>query len=399
MGVAVTGIGLMTPLGESRETGWRQLQSGQPVNSSGFGQYACSLRLPDSWIPEQKEVSRSDAIALKVAREAIEDAGFTNCGQLRSPRFACVIGTSKGPLDEYHREGEPPANRDSPLPFVSLWPSGPLAHLSALLGLTGPCLCPVSACATGLDAVLRAVRLIEQGDCDYALAGSVDASVNPFVLHSYRRLGILATAKLPPTASCKPFDRDRSGFVIGEGGAMFLLMRDDLPAFRPEKCYAHWRGGVSYNDPAGLTQLDPTGRTLKRLLSELLEQSHLSAEQIDLLHLHGTGTSSNDLVESIAVESAFGDLEHQPWSTASKGAHGHALGAAGSIELAWMLLSMRDGIIPPVTNLENPDPDCTIRPVLSRPRLFPVRHALKLSLGFGGHQIGVIFSRGERSAL
>jgi len=389
----------MTPLGESRETSWLQLLSKQPVSFTDSIQFPCSLRLDDSWIPEQSECTRPNAIALKVASEAIQDAGWVDAEQLRSSRFACVIGTSKGPLDEYHCEGHPFPNRDSPLRFDSLWPSGPLTHVRRHFGMTGPCLCPVSACATGLDAVLRAVRLIEQGDCDFALAGSVDASVNPFVLHSYRRLGILATSGLSSADSCKPFDQDRSGFVIGEGGAIFLMMRDDLPEFRPEKCYAHWRGGVSYNDPAGLTQLDIEGTTLKRLLPDLLKQAAISAEQIDLLHLHGTGTSSNDLVEAAAIESAFGDPANQPWSTASKGAHGHALGAAGSIELAWLLLSLRDGIIPPVTNLENLDPNCPIRPVFSRPKQLPLKNGLKLSLGFGGHQIGTIFSRGNRPAM
>ncbi len=389
----------MTPLGKSREASWRRLLSGRPVSSSDSSQFPCSLCIPDAWIPEQAFQTRANAIALEVAREAIRDAGWEHNETLHSSRVACVIGTSKGPLDEYHLQHRTPLNREAPLPFDSLWPSGPLTYVRTQLGIMGPSLSPVSACATGLDAVLRASRMIEQGDCDFALAGSVDASVNPFLLHSYRRLGILATPELDATRSCKPFDQERSGFVIGEGGAIFFMMRDDLPGFSPEKIYARWQGGVSYNDPAGLTQLDLQGKTLKRLLPDLLNQAALTAGQIDLLHLHGTGTLSNDLVEATAVEATFGKPPAQPWSTASKGAHGHALGAAGSIELAWMLLSLRDGIVPPVFNLENLDSDCPIRPVLSTPRKMPLKNALKLSLGFGGHQIGAIFSRGSRPAL
>ncbi len=391
----------MTSLGDSREISWKQLLSGRPPadSFSETRQYPGSLRLPDSWLPEQEKVARPNAIALKVASEAIADAGWQNAEQLRSSRFACVIGTSKGPLEEYHCPGHPLPDRGTPLPFLSLWPSGPLTHVRTHFGITGPCLCPVSACATGLDAVLRGARLIEQGDCDFVLAGSVDASVNQFLLNSYRRLGVLATTKLSPQESCKPFDVERSGFVVGEGGAMFMMMRDDLAGFRPEKCYAYWQGGLSYNDPAGLTQLDPEGTTLKRLLHDLLIQAEFSPQEIDLLHLHGTGTTSNDMVESASIESVFGDPAKQPWSTASKGAHGHALGAAGSIELAWLLLSMRDGIIPPITNLQRPDSNCPIRPVLSSSKQALINNGLKLSLGFGGHQIGCVFSRGNRSAI
>lgn len=403
MGVAITGIGMMSPLGRSREQNWQQLlsrdhdQPRQPFPNAP--QRPSSLCLPDDWIPQQKEVGRLNAIALKVAAEALEDAGWIDRDELHSPRFACVIGTSKGPLEEYHSPGHPLPDRKSLLPFDSIWPSGPLTHVKNYFGITGPSLCPVSACATGLDAVLRGVRLLQQGDCDIVLAGSVDASANPFVLNSYRRLGILASTKYSPQAACKPFDVNRSGFVIGEGGAMFVLMRDDSPWFQPEQCYAHWHAGLSYNDPAGLTQLDLKGTTLKRLLHDLLEKADCPSTRIDLLHLHGTGTPSNDFTEAHAVKSLFGDIEKQPWSTASKGAHGHALGAAGSIELAWLILSLRDGIVPPVANLDQLDSHCPIRPALHSPQQASLKMGLKLSLGFGGHQIGCIISRGNRPSV
>ena len=388
----------MSPLGRSREASWKQLLDRNLSFriSEDESQNNRFLRLSDDWIPQQNRIGRLNAIAMQVASEALEDAGWLDKKELQSPRFACVIGTSKGPLDEYHSPDHPLPAGKTLLPFPSIWPSGPLAHIQNHFGMTGPSLCPVSACATGLDAVLRGVRLLQQGDCDVVLAGSVDASANQFVLNSHRKLGILASSERPPEIACQPFDVNRSGFVIGEGGAMFVLMRDDSPWFRPEQCYAHWQAGLSYNDPAGMTQLDLEATTLKRLLRDLLQQAECSSEEIDLLHLHGTGTESNDLTEAHAVKTLFGVPEKQPWATASKGAHGHALGAAGSIELAWLLLSMRDRVIPPISNLDQLDSKCPIRPAFSVPQQAEIKKGLKLSLGFGGHQIGCIVSRGNR---
>jgi len=230
------------------------------------------------------------------------------------------------------------------------------------------------------------------------LAGSVDASLNPYVLHSYRRLGVLADRKWPLPEACRPFDEDRSGFVLGEGGALVVLVRDDHPTAAGQS-YARWIYGESCSDPTGMTQLDPAATSLTRLLGQVLIRSGLKTGQIDCLQLHGTATPANDQAEARAISRLFGPPSQQPWSTASKGAHGHALGAAGSLELAWLLLSLRDGLIPAVRNLDRLDPACPLRCVQGEAIAQPLQFGGKISLGFGGHQVACLLERGTRPAL
>jgi len=385
MAVVISGIGLVSPLGATRESSWQRLLDGKiPPPSAEQGGFTF---LPE-WLSGQENQTQLEQLALQAAQEAFDDAGL----QLTepAPRFGCVVGTSKGPLGLFQRT-------ETPFGFDQLWPSGPLSRLLQTYPLQGPALCPVSACATGLDAILRGARLIEQGDCDAVLAGSVDASLNDFVRHSYRRLGVLAHRAEPLATACRPFDEARSGFVIGEGGALFVLQRaEDVET---GKTYATFRNGINGSDATGLTQVDRSGVRLSRLLGQLLIRSSLRTSEIDLLHLHGTGTRDNDLAEARAVRDVFGPEAQQPWSTASKGAHGHALGAAGSLELAWLLLSLRDQIVPPVINLKRQDRDCPVRLADQQPLGVTANLGMKISLGFGGHQTVCLFERGDRSAI
>ena len=395
MSVVIAGIGMLTPLGPTRESSWSRLCQGWKPAPPASVATPAGWTIPPEWLTGPPEGTRMEQVVPRAAREALADAGLTDPAIWQSPRFGCVVGTSKGPLDLYQRE---PAAPGPEISFAQLWPSGPLARLIRELNLRGPTICPVSACATGLEAVLRGVRLIEQGDCDLVLAGSVDASLNPFVLHSYRRLGVLADRHEPTADACKPFDRDRSGFVLGEGAALFVLARADDARLPRDRGYAHWLGGASFGDAAGLTQLDESGIRLSRLLGELIIQADRRTQDVDLLHLHGTGTTANDRAEARAMASVFGPPDQQPWTTASKGAHGHALGAAGSLELGWLLLSLRDGVIPPVWNLRHQDPACPLRAVRERCHAHAARTGLKVSLGFGGHQVACLVERGSRPA-
>ena len=411
MRVVISGLGVLSPLGPDRETSWQQLLAGNPPLQNGPSPAASSrdssspppfpgFAVADAWLPSTPGWTRQEQMAVQIAREALQDAGWDPTAVPRPERWGCVVGSSKGALQEYARFREPPGETlttsEEPL-FPQLWPGGVASRLVQEFGLRGPILSPVAACATGLDAVLRGVRLIEQGDCDYVLAGSVDASLHPLVLHSYRRLGILADRKWPLAEACRPFDRDRSGFVLGEGGALVVLSRAGLES-AAERGYAHWLAGDSGSDPTGLTQLDLEATSLIRLLGQVLIRSGLSTRDIDCLQLHGTATHANDLAEARALARVFGSAAEQPLCTASKGAHGHALGAAGSLELAWLLLSLRDGVIPAVHNLAHLDPACPLRCVQGAPLERPLQVGGKVSLGFGGHQVVCLLERGPRPA-
>ncbi|MCA8986981.1 MAG: beta-ketoacyl-[acyl-carrier-protein] synthase family protein [Planctomycetaceae bacterium] len=378
--VVITGVGICSPLGTTRKTNWQNL-----IQSA-------TQRVRVNWQLDEHTGTphepRSIGAALRMATEALEDAGWP-AGTIAEPeRWGCVIGTSKGPLDLYDTLADKTDGQE-PVPFPALWPSGPAAAVARQFGFRGPLLTPVSACATGLDAVIRGVRLIEQGDCDFVLAGSVDASRNRYVTASYRRLGILSR-QTPEETACRPFDVTRDGFVIGEGGAMFVLARENEASSRTRKPYARWHSGLQLNDPSGMTQLDPTAAGLIHLIRQLLDRARLDPGQLDALHLHGTGTLANDACEARAVNEIFGPVSQQPLCTASKGSHGHLLGAAGSLELAWLLLAMREGLLPPVQNLQQLATECPIRVVQETAVSLPIQYGMKISLGFGGHISGAL---------
>jgi 3-oxoacyl-[acyl-carrier-protein] synthase II len=272
-------------------------------------------------------------------------------------------------------------------------PNQPALAISHRFQLHGPCLCPVAACATGLVSLQRGYDLIGDGYCDVVLAGSSDASLLPIVLGSFKRLGVLSRNVDVPSAACRPFDRNRSGFVIGEGAAVFVLERWEDAVARGANIYAEWLAGGLAADATSLTGLDPSGEPLARLIGDVLRRGGVQPDEIDYINLHGTATEQNDVYETRAVKRAFGAAAPSVRCSSIKGAVGHLLGAAGSVEMAAMLLAVRDGIIPPTVNLTLPDPECDLDYTPQLAARQPVRTAMKLSLGFGGHLAAAVVRR------
>ena len=225
------------------------------------------------------------------------------------------------------------------------------------------------------------------------LAGSSDASLLPIVLGSFQRLGVLAKNSEHPAKACKPFDLRRNGFVIGEGAAVFVLERLDKAIARGTKIYAEWLAGGMASDGSTLTGLDVSGESLARLITDVLKRADVQPQEIDYINLHGTATEQNDIYETRAVKAALGRAAMAVSCSSLKGAIGHLLGAAGSVEMAVTLLALRDGIVPPTVNLESPDPACDLDYTPRRPKQKPLHTALKLSLGFGGHLAAAVVRR------
>jgi len=378
--IVITGIGLWTPLGTSRESTWQALLEGRSATR---------------WLPESvwpgptqlagapcERVAGADAddpvitLARQVAQESIADAGLSR-DQLARNATGVVFGTSKGGLQSAVALLQ---SRAAPERWLDVWPNAAAVHMAAEIGCTGPVLAPVAACATGLIACQRAADLIRVGRCDVVLAGSADASLQPAILGSFQRLGVLSRAE-PPETACRPFDRTRSGFVIGEGAGGLILESLEHAQARGARWYAEWIDGRQLSDPAGLTQLSPDAAPLMRLLSDLKESTGRAP---DYINLHGTGTRLNDAVECRAIQAILGPATSIPCSSV-KGALGHLLGAAGTVELAATILTLRDQIIPPTVNLFDRDPELNLNltPQFARPGR--IDHAWKLSLGFGGH--------------
>ena len=353
------------------------------------------------------------SMALRSAQEAVDDSG-ANLVDCDRNRIGCVIGTSKPGLRSFaamyqpRRTDSQSAQKRSGLETrrhsanspswqgmetggvtPELWnqflPNAASLAVARRFRIHGPCLCPVAACATGLICLQRGFELIRDGYCDFVLAGGSDASLVPMVLGSFKRMGVLARESDSPATACRPFDRDRSGFVIGEGAAVLTLERLDDAVARGAEIYGEWLGGGIASNGSDLTGLNSDGEALSWLITDVLRRAGVEPREIDYVNLHGTATRQNDVYETRALKSALGKHAGQVSCSSLKGGIGHLLGAAGCVETAAVLLAMRDAVIPPTVNLTTPDPECDLDYTPRRPNRKPVRTALKLSLGFGGH--------------
>ena len=379
--VVVTGIGLVTPFGIGRELSWSAIRDGR----SAVGGFELDDPLGPrtrNWVgaaaPNQVLTSVEPVVTMAVtaAREAMTHAGLSGI----SEQGGCVIGTSKLGLRSFARAFGHVEN----VPH-EYWPNMAARAVASEWNLRGPALCPVAACATGLVSLIRGADLIRSGECDVVLAGSSDASLVPIVLSSFQRLGVMARGTETPSSACRPFDAERSGFVIGEGAAVLVLEDRDHAVARGATPIAEFVAGGMASDPSGLTQIDPHGTSLAWLIREVLRRANVSPTDIDAINLHGTATRTNDVAETRAVRAAFGAAADRIACSSQKGAIGHLLGAAGSVESAFTVLALRDQVVPPTINLRTPDPQCDLDYVPNESRSRRLRNVLKLSLGFGGH--------------
>ncbi|MEO2017748.1 MAG: beta-ketoacyl-[acyl-carrier-protein] synthase family protein [Fuerstiella sp.] len=425
--VLVTGIGMITPLGMDRESSWQRLLAGDvaareltaadidffsqlanllkrtpggaPVDHSAVAHTALTVacRFPATVQRSFVEHFGHDALNnLVVAAfgEAIEHAGL-DVAELALPRTGFVVGTSKASLRAMESEWKrcfddniSSARNRAHEWQTSFMPDAPLSALLHLAQSTGPASCPVAACATGLVSVLQAAALIHSGQCDVCIAGSADASLRPSILAAFHRLGVTSRSATPATA-CRPFDVDRDGFVVGEGAAVFVLESRRHAERRHAGSLGQIVSGGWLTDPTGITQIDATGTTVAELLRRMsVDHGVADDEQPEFVSLHGTGTETNDLAEASGMLQFFG--QEMPPAFATKGATGHLLGAAGSVEFGFTLLGLRDGIIPGTANLSKLDVQCPVSMTATASGQAPLKNALKLSLGFGGHVAGCL---------
>lgn len=389
--VVISGIGCCGPLGRTLPAFWRRLLAGEsgvrrltPADFHGLP-LSDPPGFPLVGAPVAEEIAEEPEPVTRLidaaAAEAIAESRLVLADVDRT-RVGCVIGTSKGGLITAGRWLDPHRSRAVEAgDWAMIPPHVGSTSVAARWKLQGPCLAPVAACATGLVSVLRGCDLIREDRCDVVLAGSGDASLHPAVLASFRRMGVLASRCEPPSTACRPFNVDRDGFVVGEGAAVFVLERRRHAADRGVRPLATVLGGAVLSDPSGLTRVDPRGTTLARAIQDALRRSQRTIHDVGHVNLHGTATRMNDVAESRGLRTVFG--EAMPPCVALKGAIGHLLGAAGAVELAATVLSLRDRSLPPMVNLTDLDPACRLR--LSNEPQGVEGCGLKISLGFGGH--------------
>jgi len=411
--VVVTGIGLITGFNESgsnsdrrprREVTWDALKAGRSAirglewPDSGDGPPYLGCPAFGSLDPG-REVLHDLLTAL--ADEALADAGLEDiASELDRDRTAVLLGLSKGGVRSLRllSEGITKAGEaDRPLAqhWTSSWPSSGASLIAQRYGFRGPCLAPIAACATGLVAAIQGAELIRSGVCDVVLAGSADASIEPLFMAAFRKMKALARWDGDPRAAVRPWDRRRSGFVVGEGGALLVLEREDRARSRGVRPYVEVKGGTMGGDAYHETDLNPDPRGFAEVISRSLVLSGVRPSELDHVNVHGTATRANDPLECKALRLALGADAERVSCSANKSQIGHLLGAAGAAELAITCLSIRDGFVPPTLNLDDPDPACDLdgTPHVGRPR--SLRAALKLSIGFGGHLAAIVLARPE----
>jgi 3-oxoacyl-(acyl-carrier-protein) synthase len=394
--VVITGIGLVTAIGTTREATWRAVCRGQ----SGVRRITADDSAPahlgiaalvDSVprIPHQLKVIH---LARLAADEAIADSGI-QLDEMDGNRCGCAVSGHMGDwrwLRQRHGfgpESQPgdASNWEQFLPNSGCW------NIATHYGLYGPRICHSTACASGLIDIMCAMRAIRDNQCDIALAGSAEG-IDPLFAAGFQQMRVLADAD-DPTAASRPFDRRRSGFVMGEGAAMFVVERLAHAEARGARIYGEIVGGKMLADAHHMTGLDMESETLTHLLRETISRLDLDVSEIGYINAHGTGTPQNDLMETRGIRRALGRHADEVRVSALKSMIGHLVNASGSVELALTTLALRDGFLPPTINLTEPDPLCDLNyvPLIGQPR--QVQTAIKLALAFGGHLVAVALRR------
>jgi 3-oxoacyl-(acyl-carrier-protein) synthase len=400
--IVITGIGLVTSVGRDRESSWRGVKRGK----NGVRKLCDIPGLPDGLLlsatvedmPADCRGDRNYPIALAAAQEAIEDCELDLADE-DCTRIGTSYGTCGGPTpwmaDEFRRR----SLRTAEVPWwENLYLASPAARVANDLGLTGPRLCNSTACATGTIATLNAFKAIRDGQCDKALVYAAQ-TIHPILAAGFYNMRVLAKAD-DPAAACRPFDANRSGFVMGEGGAALMLERLSDARARGARIYAEMLGGALVSDATHVTDLSVDSTPLTYLLGRMLDRSGLSPKDVAYINAHGTGTKQNDAMETRGIRAAFGSAANDLCVSTIKANLGHLVNAAGVVELAVTTLALRDGFAPPTVNLTHPDPDCDLDcvPLIGRRRKF--EHAVKISIAFGGHLAAIALRRwngaGER---
>ena len=406
--VAVTGIGMVSPLGQTRDTTWKSLLASQSGvdKITAFDTEGFETRIGaevKGWDPlvcmDRKEVRRTDRFvqfATAAAIEAVKQAGLEIKGA-DAERIGCIIGSGIGGIAtlsaQYDVLKEKGPSRISPFLIPMMIVDMASGHVSIRLGAKGPNFCTVSACSSGADAIGEAAEMIRRGEVLAMVAGGAEAAIVPIGLAGFAAAGALSTNNDNPKGASRPFDAKRDGFIMGEGAGILVLEDMEYAVARGARILVELAGYGATADANHVTQPAPGGEGGARAMRLALSKSGLVPKDIDYINAHGTSTQLNDKFETMAIKSVFGDEAYKVPISSTKSMTGHLLGAAGAVEAGICVLSITEGAIPPTINLETPDPECDLdyTPHIAKRGL--VKTALSNSFGFGGHNSCLVFKR------
>jgi 3-oxoacyl-[acyl-carrier-protein] synthase II len=402
---------MISPLGVGNEPTWQALIEGR----SGIGritkfdvtdypaQIAGEVRGfdPGKYI-EKKEVKKSDTFihyAVAAAMMAAEDSGFDRTKQ-DEERVGVIIGSGIGGLpliEEMHKKVlERGPSRISPFFIPGLIVNLAAGHISIRFGCKGPSSAPATACATGAHAIGDAAKVIRYDEADMMFAGGSEAVISALAVGGFAAMRALSTRNDEPERASRPWDKERDGFVMGEGAGVLMLEEREHAIRRGARIYCELTGYGMSSDAFHITSPAEDGDGMIRVMGRALKDAGLKPEEIDYINAHGTSTPVGDKTETIAIKKVFGDAAYKVPISSTKSMTGHLLGAAGGLESAIAAMVVKTGILPPTINYENPDPECDLDYVPNTARkLDNVRHVLSNSFGFGGTNASLIFSKHE----
>ncbi|MFF3836563.1 beta-ketoacyl-[acyl-carrier-protein] synthase family protein [Streptomyces sp. NPDC001930] len=397
-GAAVTGVGLFTPAGADRATTWETVRVGKPTSvreeRDGLTYLACRAPEPPGGLGRAavaRRPDRSAALALCAAREALADAGL-DPGGWDGARVGVVVGIGAGGVLTYEAQREV-LRTDGPGDMSSFAVPGALpnavaAQLAVEFGVRGPSLAVTTACAAGASAIGVALDLLALGRCDLVLVGGSEASLSPFYIAGFDRLRALSRRFHDPAGGLRPFDVDRSGFVMAEGAGFLVLERPADAAARRARPRALISGYGATSDAHHVVAPRPDGSGLTAAVRGALAEAGASPGDVDLVNAHGTGTPRGDAVEAAVLAEL---LPHRPPVTSTKGVTGHLLGAAGAVEAVLTVLSVEEGTVPPTANFAEPGEGIDLD-VPTTARTARLRLAVSTSVGFGGHNAALVIT-------
>jgi len=409
--VVVTGLGCVSPLGLTAEQSWAGCVAGTsgigPItkfDTAGFKTHIAGEVKdfdPTPYVEkrDQKKMDSFIQYALACAQMAMDDAGY-RVSEAEAERVGVCIGAGLGGLPEIERQHklllESGARRVSPFFIPMVIVNLASGHVSIATGAKGTNLSIVTACATGSHSLGEAWHAIRRDEADVMLAGGVESTITPLGIAGFNAMRALSTRNDEPQRASRPFEKDRDGFVMGEGGAVLILEELEHARARGAKIYAELVGYGTTADAHHITAPDPQGDGAARCMAMALRTAGMAPTEVDYINAHGTSTPFNDYYETLAIKRVFGDYaKNGLWVSSTKSMTGHLLGAAGSVEAVFSVLALHRGIAPPTINYDTPDPECDLDYVPNQAREAPLRTALSNSFGFGGTNASLLFRRFE----
>lgn len=398
--VVLTGLGVVSPIANGKENYWHALKNGvngvAPIAQFDVEGYPVTFGAevkdfdPTMWL-DKKEARRSDKVihfSVAASSMAVDDAAL-DVEKLDSYRFGVYIGTGQGGIEtsynNFHTLMEKGPTRVSPFFIPMMISNMSAAYVAIKHQAKGPCMCIVTACATATDTLGQAYHTIVRDDADVILAGGSEAALRSIGIAGFAAMKALSTRNDEPHRASRPFDKDRDGFIMGEGAGVLVLEELEHALARGAHIYAEIVGYGCTCDASHITAPDPQGEGAVRAIRQSMNKANWRPEDVDLINAHGTSTPLNDKMESTAIRTVFGEYTDSLLINSTKSMIGHCLGAAGALETIAAIQSIEEGFVHPTINYENPDPDCNIPIVGQHGVNQAVSRVLINSFGFGGH--------------